>query len=169
MKTDDRAADWNARIDAVWDARDDLSEHELLAQIDSLVAERPATDARAAYESGSVRDSTGLEAEAAPEYHRALALGLEEPYFSRCLIQYASTLRNLRRYDEGLELLVRMPAGHELRDAANATTALILTSKGDLVGAASLLLTTLAPHLPRYQRAMAAYAEELPERVANGD
>ncbi len=33
----------------------------------------------------------------------------------------------------------------------------------------ALLDGDLAPHLPRYQRSMLAYAEELPERIANGD
>jgi tetratricopeptide (TPR) repeat protein len=126
-------------------------------------------DARAAYEAGSVHDSAGLEERAILFYQRALEQGLDEPLRGQLLIQTASTLRNLRRYDEGLELLDRLGAQHPLADSGAAVRALILSSKGDLVGALTVALRTLAPHLPRYQRSMAAYAEELPERIANGD
>ncbi len=160
--------DWAARVAALWDASDELGDNILLERMDELVAERPDTDARAAYEAGSVRDSVGLEAEAAQLYQRALDLQLDEPLRSQLLIQYASTLRNLRRYDEGLALLDGIGRDHELADAAAAFRALILSSKGEVAEALSLALATLAPHLPRYQRSVRNYAEELPERIANG-
>jgi lipoprotein NlpI len=160
--------DWAARVAALWDASDELGDNILLERMDELVAERPDTDARAAYEAGSVRDSVGLEAEAAPLYQRALNLQLDEPLRSQLLIQYASTLRNLRRYDEGLALLDGIGRDHELADAAAAFRALILSSKGEVAEALSLALATLAPHLPRYQRSVRNYAEELPDRIANG-
>ena len=160
--------DWAARVAALWDASDELGDNILLERMDELVAERPDTDARAAYEAGSVRDSVGLEAEAAQLYQRALDLQLDEPLRSQLLIQYASTLRNLRRYDEGLALLDGIGRDHELADAAAAFRALILSSKGEVAEALSLALATLAPHLPRYQRSVRNYAEELPERIGNG-
>ena len=161
--------DWSEQVAAVWDVSDELGDNVLLERIDALVAERPATDARAAYEAGSVRDSIGLEAEAVEHYRRALELGLDAPLDTQLRIQYASTLRNLRRYDEGLALLDAISPDDELADAAAAFRALILSSRGDLAEALSLALSTLAPHLPRYQRSMLAYAEELPARIANGD
>jgi tetratricopeptide (TPR) repeat protein len=165
MTTDD----WAARVAALWDASDELGDNILLERMDKLVAERPDTDARAAYEAGSVRDSVGLEAEAAPHYQRALDLGLDEPLWSQLLIQYASTLRNLHRYDEGLALLDDIAPDHELADAAAAFRALILSSRGELAEALSLALATLASHLPRYQRSVRNYADELPQRIANGE
>ncbi|HEY5320394.1 MAG TPA: tetratricopeptide repeat protein [Galbitalea sp.] len=114
-------ADWNDRVDAVWAIVADLSDDELLDRIDALVAERPESDARAAYEAGSARDSIGREADAAPHYQRALYLGLAEPYLGQLLIQYASTLRNLKRYDEGLALLDLLGHEHPLTDAAIAS------------------------------------------------
>jgi hypothetical protein len=165
MTTDE----WSIRVAAVWDVAEELGDNILLEQIDALVAERPDTDARAAYEAGSARDSVGLEAEALPHYQRALELGLEEPLHSQLLIQYASTLRNVGRYDEGLALLDGIGSEHELADAAAAFRALILASRGDVAEALALALGTLAPHLPRYQRSVRTYAEELPERLANGN
>ena len=48
-----------------------------------------------------------------------------------------------------------------LHDAAAAFYALALVSAGDAVAAASVALKALAPHLPRYTRSVAAYADEL--------
>src|SRR6195952_2953003 len=110
--------DWAARVAAVWDESDELGDNILRDRIDALVAERPMDDAEAAFEAASVRDSTGLEAEAAVQYQRALDLGLGEPNRGRTFIQLASTLRNLGRYDEGLALLDKLPADSELVDAA---------------------------------------------------
>jgi tetratricopeptide (TPR) repeat protein len=159
MTTDD----WAARVAAVWDSADEIGDNILLERIDALVAERPDTDAEAAYEAGSVRDSAGLEAEAAVEYQRALDLGLGEPNRGRTFIQYASTLRNLGRYDEALALLDRLEPGNELADAASAVRALILVSAGRPIEGAGVALAALAPHLPRYQRSMANYARDLIE------
>jgi tetratricopeptide (TPR) repeat protein len=153
--------DWTARVAAIWDNSDELGDNIVLQRIDDLVAERPETDAVAAYEAASARDSAGLEAEAAMLYQRALELGLEEPQLGQALIQYASTLRNLGRFDEGLALLDRLDARHPLADSAAAFRSLILASKGETTSALALALETLAPHLPRHARSVTNYAREL--------
>src|SRR3978361_1261624 len=136
--------DWAARVAAVWDESDELGDNILRDRIDALVAERPSDDAGGGFGAASVRDSTGLEAEAAVQYQRALDLGLREPNRGRTFIQYASTLRNLGRYDEGLALLDQLEPDNELADAASAVRALILVSAGRPVEAASILLLTLS-------------------------
>jgi tetratricopeptide (TPR) repeat protein len=153
--------EWAARVAEVWDQSDELGDNILLERIDALVAERPADDPEAAFGAASVRDSTGLEAEAAPLYHKALDLGLAEPSRSRTFIQLASTLRNLGRYDEGLALLDKLPVDSELADAASAVRALILVSAGRPAEGAGYAIRALAPHLPRYQRSMANYGQAL--------
>lgn len=158
--------DWAARVAALWDESDEIGDNVMLERMDALVAERPADDPEAAYEAASVRDSTGLEAEAAPLYQRALDLGLAEPHRSQTYIQYASTLRNLGRYDEGLALLDTLPSDSELADAASAVRALILVSAGRAAEGAGVAVRALAPHLPRYQRSMTNYANELIEGTA---
>jgi tetratricopeptide (TPR) repeat protein len=152
---------WSKRVAEVWDLADELGDNILLEKIDALVAERPDTDAVAAYEAGSVRDTLGIEGAAAPFYAKALELGIEDPQRTQLLIQYASTLRNLGRYDEALELLDRIVPEHPLADSAAATRALVLTDLGRTVEAVSVALSALAPHLPRYNRSMANYAKAL--------
>jgi len=153
--------DWASRVAEVWDSADEIGDNILLERIDALVAERPADDPDAVFEAASVRDSVGLEAEAAVLYQRALDLGLAEPKRGQTFIQYASTLRNLGRYEEGLALLNRLEPDNELTDAASAVRALILVSAGRPVEGAAIAVGALAMHLPMYQRSMKNYAAEL--------
>ena len=79
------------------------------------------------------------------------------------MIQLASSLRNLGRAEEGVALLTDELAvgSDELDDAVRAFLALALTDVGRCPEAVSHALTALAPHLPRYQRSLAAYAQDL--------
>lgn len=158
------ADDWQHRVDAVWADAANLTEDELVGAIDALAAERDPGDAEALAERGGSRDSTGREEEAVPFYRAALAAGLDDERRSRVVIQYASTVRNLGRPEESLELLSAEFAGqpeHPLADAATAFAALALASAGRPTEGLVAVLHALAPHLPRYQRAINAYADEL--------
>lgn len=164
--------------DAVFDARDALFDdfwagvdlddataaHE---RLEALLAERGLDDARAAYERASLHDSLGEEADAAPLYRRALAAGLEPELQTRATIQFASTLRNLGDASGAIALLQGIPETDPLSDSARAFLALALFSDGKPGPALRTALQTLTPHLPRYTRAVGAYAGELesPERV----
>jgi tetratricopeptide (TPR) repeat protein len=154
--------EWQRRIDAVWEAASELGDDVVIERIDALVAELPADDPRGPFEAAGARDSAGLEDEAEPRYRRALELGLPGRARIEAHIQLASTLRNLGRHVEALELLdrVRADAG-DLADAVDAFRALTLASSGRADAAASVALGALAPHLPQYRRAVAAYAREL--------
>jgi len=156
--------DWQTRVDAVWADAANLSDDELVASIDELAAERDPGDALALAERGGARDSTGREEEAVPFYRAALAAGLDDAHRAQVVIQYASTVRNLGRPEESLELLSAEFAGqpdHPLADAATAFAALALASAGRPTEGLVAVLHALAPHLPRYQRAVTAYADEL--------
>jgi tetratricopeptide (TPR) repeat protein len=155
--------DWATRVAAVWNDSEQIGDSILRERIDALVAERPVDDPEAAFEAASVRDSTGLEAEAADWYQRALDMGLGEPNLGRTYVQYGSTLRNLGRFDEALALLDLVDPRSELADAAAATRALVLVSMGRPVEGASVAIAALAQHLPRYQRSMRNYAAALLE------
>ena len=160
MTTDD----WEARVSAVWATASDLSDDEVLAAIDALVEEKDELDAAAAFEAASVRDYLGLEPEAEPLYRRALELGLDDARYPQAVIQLASTIRNLGKAEESIDLLTDWLAeneDHELADAAAAFLSLALASVGRTTEALALALDTLAPLLPQYSRSVAAYAEEL--------
>jgi len=82
------------------------------------------------------------------------------------VIQMASSLRNLGQAGESVSLLAaeRAAGSDELDDAVAAFLALALVDTGREREAVALSLTALARHLPRYNRSLANYAQEIGER-----
>lgn len=152
--------DWQRQVDDVWARADALGAQGVTDAMDAL-AESAPDPARAAFERAGARDSAGHESEAEPLYREALRLGLPDAERAQCTIQLASTLRNLGRAEESLELLATIPPEHEYAAAAAAFRALALVSLGRAPEAVRELLHTLAPTLPRYQRSVRAYADDL--------
>lgn len=156
---------WDERIDEVWDdATGEEVGDDTIARIDALAAERGPDDARAEFERGGARDSAGRPAEAVVLYRRALALGLDEEHRPQCVIQMASSLRNLGEYDDALAVIraeEELSADGPYRDAIACVHALILASAGRPAQGLSVALLALVPHLPRYRRSMTAYAREI--------
>ena len=155
--------DWEQRVEAVW-ADAALDDETRLQRIDALAAELAPDDARGLFERAGARDAAGLEADAEPLYRAALERGLDHELRPQAVIQLASTVRNLGRSDEAIRMLraeVNREPASPLRDEAAAFLALALVSNGEAVEGASVALRTLAPHLSRYGRAVAWYADEL--------
>ncbi|MDM4764094.1 tetratricopeptide repeat protein [Galbitalea sp. SE-J8] len=123
-----------------------------------------AGEAGALYTEGGEHDSAGRGTAAEPLYRRALELGLPEPLRVQCLVQLASTIRNLGRFDEALALLDTALAEHpadEWTGPIQGFRALALASLGRDREAASVALTGLSTRLSRYSRSLGAYADEL--------
>jgi hypothetical protein len=120
-------------------------------------------DAQEAFERACDYDSNGHPDLAVPLYRQALEGTLEGENRRRAVIQLASSLRNLGEAEESVALLTAeldAPADH-LDDAVRAFLALALVDVGREREAVSHALTALAPHLPRYQRSLANYAQDL--------
>ena len=158
------ADDWQARVDAVWADADQLGDEGVISAIDGLAAERQAGDALALFERAGARDSAGLEEEAEPLYREAIAAGLPDDEHGQAVIQLASTIRNLGRAEESLELVRAEFAGrpeHPYADAAAAMEALALASLGRPTEGLAVTIHALVKHMPRYHRSMHAYADAL--------
>jgi Tetratrico peptide repeat len=156
-------AEWERRVADAWASIDQRDEAEFLALIEKLAGELPAGSAVAAFERACSFDSTGHPDRAVPLYREALETGLTGERRRRAVIQLASSLRNLGRSGESVDLLTaELDAGSDhLDDAVRAFLALALTDVGREREAVSLALAALAPHLPRYQRSLANYARQL--------
>lgn len=161
--------DWEDRVTAAWASFDDYPQEkaaDFRALVDALAAELPEGSPLGLFEQACAWDSTGRSDLAAPLYREALARGLSDVSGykgRRAKIQLSSSLRNIGRAQEGVELLtpeLDRPSD-ELDDAVRATLALCLSSLGRDREGLSLVLGALAPHLPRYQRSMANYARAL--------
>jgi hypothetical protein len=157
---------WEERVAELWAAIDDLDPDEFRARMEALAAERPPGDAVAAFELASANDSTGRGDVAEPLYRQALAAGLTGIRRRRATIQLASTLRNLGQVEESVALLSaeREAGSDELDDAVAGFLALALADSGLEREATGVALAALARHLPRYNRSLAAYAEDLSQR-----
>ena len=171
----DTRLDWEHRVDAVWQHATTLAPEELVRRIDALASERPEGDALALFERACARDTAGIEDGAEPLYRAALAAGTLDAYrHARASIQLGSTLRHLGRLQESEQLLLaqleRCQAegpGAALHDEVRAVLAFTWLGQGKAVAAAALALETLAPHLTRYNRSMAANARELLEQAGS--
>ncbi len=154
---------WDRRIAAFYrDSFDEFDPKRSIAALRELLDTMDADDAGAlvAFEMAGVHDSLGLADDAVPLYREALAAGLDAEHQARAHIQLASTLRNLGRLDEALELLA-VPAQGELEPARKAFFALALHSAGRPDEALREAIEGIVPGLPRYQRSLTGYAAAL--------
>jgi hypothetical protein len=158
--------DWERRVADAWATFDERSDDENRALIDRLASELPADSAVASFERAAAFDSTGRSDLAVPLYREALGRGLTPERRRRAVIQLASSLRNVGEVEESVTLLTAElgQPNDELDDAVRGFLALALADVGREREALSHALTALAPHLPRYQRSLAAYAAELGDR-----
>jgi tetratricopeptide (TPR) repeat protein len=155
--------EWEIRIAALWKAIDAHAPADFVAQIDALVAELPPNCAIGLFERGCAQDSTGHADRAIPLYQGALDTGLVGLRRRRAVIQMASSLRNLGDAERAVELLtaeLNAPSD-ELDGAVRAFLALALVDLGREREAVALSLTALSHYLPRYNRSLARYAQQL--------
>jgi tetratricopeptide (TPR) repeat protein len=154
---------WQDEVDAVWDRADELGDQGVMDAMDALAADAP-DPALALFERGGSRDSGGRPEEAEALYREALALGLPDDERAQCTIQLASTVRNLGRPEEALTLLRAADPYPPYAVATAAFVALTLASLDRPTEGLAELLREIAPTLPRYQRSVRAYADELLEQ-----
>jgi tetratricopeptide (TPR) repeat protein len=158
--------EWEKQIAEFWETVDLSNRAGAVAAMRELCAGRDA-DPDAAFELGGVHDSTGSEAEANTHYLRARELGLTGARLAQLNIQQGSTLRNLGRLDEAIAMLEATEADPTIGDARAVFLALALRDAGRHDEAIRLLIETLVPYLPRYQRSATNYARALTPDAAN--
>lgn len=161
-----KRTEWEQRVSDLWASSDDHNEEEFLAEMEQLAAELALGSPVAAFERAAALDSTGHSDLAVPLYKQALELGLEGERRRRAMIQMASSLRNIGRASESVDLLTaeREAESDALDDAVSAFLALALADTGREREAVSVALEALSRHLPRYQRSVANYAQLLSNR-----
>jgi len=160
-------ADWEKRVSELWTEIDRYDEDEFVGLVDALVAELPPGSAIGLFERGGALDSTGHPDRAVPLYRAALDTGLVGERRRRAVIQMASSLRNLGNPQDALTLLTAETdaTSDDLDGAVAATLALVLVDLGREREAVAVALTALSKYLPRYNRSMARYAQQLTNKV----
>ena len=95
---------WKPTLDAITGARHGGQIEGVLDQLQALAQNYPHV-AEIAYQLAWTFDSLGKEAEALPQYEKAIALGLPPNEQSGALIGLGSTLRNLGELDRAADVL----------------------------------------------------------------
>jgi tetratricopeptide (TPR) repeat protein len=154
-----------AQLDRIVAARD---RDDMRPTIDALLPlhrEHPE-DPRVLYELGGAYDTAGEEATALGFYERSMQEGLAGDIRRRCYLQYGSTLRNLGRIEESLDVFARARGEFPDSVALGAFEALTLHAAGQVDTALARLLDLMADHvdapeLDRYKPALRGNAEHL--------
>jgi tetratricopeptide (TPR) repeat protein len=152
---------WQDRVDKFWGTADDSHIEETLAAMKVLVAELDETDARGSFELASVHDFLGLEQEAIPLYRKALELGLDGIARERAVIQLASSLRNVGKPLDAIDLLQRNNFSDETQKAASVFLALAKFDIGDKAEALRLAREDSFPADGMYARSIKFYLSQL--------
>lgn len=121
------------------------------------------------YEVACLHDTLGRETQAIPLYQKAIALGLSEVSLRGAWLGLGSSYRSTGQYAEALAAfeqgLARFPDAAEFRVfRAMACYNLGHHKEGMESLLAVLAVTTTAPDLTPYRRAIALYAEDLDRR-----
>ena len=159
---------WEERVAALWQSLDKYEAQAFFAKLEGLLSELEPGSAIALFERGAAHDSTGQPALAVPLYEAALRAGLSGLRRRRAVIQMASSLRNLgnaHRAEEMLRAELLLPHD-ELTEAVRAFLALALVDLGREREAVAVSLQALSSYLPRYNRSLARYAEQINKTVA---
>ena len=159
---------WEEQVATLWSSLDEFEPAVFIAQLELLLAELEPGSAIALFERGAAQDSTGQPAHAIPLYEAALRTGLSGLRRRRAVIQMASSLRNLgnaQRAEEMLRAELQLPRD-ELTEAVRAFLALALVDLGREREAVAVSLQALSTYLPRYNRSLARYAEQVNKAVA---
>ncbi|MFB2580878.1 tetratricopeptide repeat protein [Herbiconiux sp. P15] len=158
----------DAQLDSIVAARDRDDMGPTIEALLPLYDEHPQNP-RVLYELGGAYDTAGEEATAVGFYERAMAQGLTGDIRRRCSLQYGSTLRNLGRIDESLQVFARARAEFPESVALGVFESLTLHAAGQVNSALASLLVLVADHvdvaeLERYKPAIrgnAAYVASL--------
>jgi tetratricopeptide (TPR) repeat protein len=148
-----------------WAAADADAPQPTVTYFTDLLAHHPH-DPHALLAYASALDFAGCEADAAPAYEQAFAVGLEGDDLRQGLVQYGSTLRNLGRFDDAVTALRQADDQFPDHASVKAFLALALTSAGRCHEAVQILITLAldrieSDELQHYQRALRNYAADL--------
>jgi len=155
--------DWTVIVDEGWRHSDDAS--ALVDYFTRIYARHPESP-RAMFELANALDYCGQEAAAVPYYENAIRHGLSREFRRYALMQLGSSLRNVGRPVDAVQLLTTAEQEYPDSWAASLFLALSLNSAGRPQDALKTALRAILKHgrgedLERYRHALANYIEEI--------
>jgi len=165
--SDELTPDLATTIEEAFARRDRSNMQPTIDFFENLLAEHPGNP-YVLYEVGGSYDTAGQEEKAIGYYEQALP-GLSGETKRKCLLQYGSTLRNLDRFDESLEVFKQACKEFPESDSLRVFKALTLQASGRGDKALATLLLLVADRIDtaeikRYEAAIRGNAEYLATR-----
>ncbi len=153
------------QLQAIFAERDRANMQPTIDAFLAILSGHP-DDPEVLYEVGGSYDTDGQEAIAAGYYERAIAAGLGSESLRKCYLQYGSTLRNLGRADESLEVFATARALYPESASLGVFEALTLHAQGKRDTALASLMELVADHvgtdeIKRYEASIRGNAEYL--------
>ena len=164
MSTDELTPELAATIEEAFGRRDRANMQPTIDFFERLLTEHP-NNPYVLYEVGGSYDTDGQEEKAIGYYERALP-GLSGDIRRKCLLQYGSTLRNLGRFDDSLDVFKKACAEYPESDSLRVFKALTLHAAGHKDKALASLLLLIADRvdsaeIKRYEAAIRGNADYL--------
>ena len=138
--------DLDAQLDQIFAARDRSNMQPTIDALTPLHEAHPENP-RVLYEIGGAYDTDGQEEIAAKFYEQALAHGLEGDLLRRCYLQYGSTLRNIGRFEDSLNVFNQARQAFPDSPSLAAFQAVSLHAADRSNDAIATLLEVLAEHV----------------------
>jgi tetratricopeptide (TPR) repeat protein len=157
--------DW---LGAVTDARKRGSFEDAMRILTSELAKRPS-DGSIYYQIAWTHDALGREADAAPAYERAIALGLSDADLEGAYLGLGSTYRCIGDYDKSLATFKRAVELFPTNNAFRVFSSLTLFNLGQAEQSIRILLkqlvaTTTDENIKKYGQALLFYSDKLSEK-----
>lgn len=135
--------DWKTLVETGWGLKKD--ENRLIDYFEGIHNQHPS--ARAKFELANVLDYLGRESEAIPLYQEAISEGLSTEYHVYALVQMASSLRNVGRANEAVEVLTKAEKKFPEFASLSLFLGLCLHSDGRHTDALKTVMTAMLRHV----------------------
>lgn len=136
----------DAQLDQIFAARDRSNMQPTIKALGPLYQAHPENP-RVLYEIDGAYDTDGQEDKAATFYEQALARGLSGDLLRRCYLQYASTLRNIGRVEESLNVFTLAREAFPDSPSVAAFQAVTMHAADRPDDAIAILLEVIAAHI----------------------
>ncbi len=156
--------DWHVAVEKGWELVND--EPKLIQYFMTLKNQNPESS-RAHFELANALDFCGREAEAIPHYEEALRFdGLSHEVQAYTMVQLGSSLRNVGRVEEAIDLLVKAEHDYPEHWAVSLFLALALYSAGRPADALKTAMRATLKHgraedLTRYRGVLTNYIDDI--------
>lgn len=153
---------WESLVETGWTYKDDRL--RLIEYFTEIENQNPSS-ARAKFELANAIDYLDCETEAIPLYEEAIRMGLPTEYNAFALLQLGSSLRNVGRVSEAVEVLAKAEKRFPEYPSISLFLGLSLYSEGKHIEAFKSVMTAMLRHV--HSTDVKRYAKGIENYIVN--